>query len=71
VQSDEIIGYRISIPRVGSSNLSERAIRSRTGHSKTCRFCASGGDQRAQKHAFRSHNAQFIVRPYLTSAHAT
>src|SRR5262245_57888182 len=32
----------------------------RTGHSKTCRFCARCGDERAQQYAFRAHDANFF-----------
>jgi hypothetical protein len=32
----------------------------KAGHSKTRRFHAGSGDQRAQEHAFRSHDANFF-----------
>src|ERR1700681_4271864 len=36
-------------------------LRYRTGHAKTCRFCAFSSDERAQEHAFRSPDAQFFL----------
>src|SRR6267143_2633061 len=36
-------------------------LRYRTGHAKTCRFCAFSGDERAQKHAFRPYDAQLFL----------
>jgi len=36
-------------------------LRYRTGHAKTWRFCAFSGDERAQEHAFRPHDAQFFL----------
>ena len=35
-------------------------LRYKTGHSKTCRFCAGRRDERAQEHAFRSHDANLF-----------
>ncbi len=35
-------------------------VRYRTGHSKTCRFCAGRSDERAQERAFRPHDANFF-----------
>jgi len=35
-------------------------LRYKTGHSKTCRFCAWSSDKRAEKHAFRTHHATFL-----------
>jgi hypothetical protein len=37
-----------------------RATSVQAGHSKTRRFHAGSGDQRAQEHAFRSHDANFF-----------
>ena len=41
--------------------MSGAPLRYRTGHAKTCRFCARLGDERAQKCAFGSHDAQFFL----------
>jgi hypothetical protein len=36
-------------------------LRYRIRHAKTSRFCALSSDERAQKRAFRSHDAQFFL----------
>src|SRR5258706_2456618 len=54
---------RLTIRAFGSGvRISSGApLRYRTGHAKTRRFCAFSGDERAQEHAFRSHDAQFFL----------
>jgi hypothetical protein len=37
------------------------SFRYRTGHAKTCHFCAFSGDECSQEHAFRPHDAQFFL----------
>src|SRR5882757_7482218 len=36
-------------------------LRYKTGHAKTCRFCAFSGDERSQENAFRPRDAQFFL----------
>jgi hypothetical protein len=36
-------------------------FRYRTGHAKTCRFCAFSGDERSQENAFRPRDPQFFL----------
>src|SRR5262249_53453079 len=56
----EPIYIRLRIWGSGVRISSGAPLRYKTGHSKTCRFSARCGDERAQQYAFRPHDANFF-----------